>query len=104
MNHVDIRGSIGGPLFSISAKKITGVRTSLAAKALGQSVIDALRSAAAVYSGDVSACVPDILAWRSEGGIRQFRFVESKNERRVGGRRYVEGVKRGQLLGLTLLA
>ena len=44
------------------------------------------------------------MAWRAEGGIRQFRFVESKNERRESSRRYIEPVKRGQLLGLTLLA
>jgi hypothetical protein len=89
---------------SVGAEKITAVRTNLAAKILGQSVIDALCSAAAVYNGDVPACVPDVMAWRADGGIRQFRFVESKNERRVGRGRYIERVKRGQLLGLSLLA
>jgi hypothetical protein len=89
---------------SVGAENITAVRTNLAVNILGQSVIDALRSAAALYSSDVAACVPDVMAWRGEGDVRQFRFVESKNQRRVGRRHYIERVKRGQLLGLSLLA
>src|SRR5688572_11556420 len=85
-------------------ESITVVRTKRAAEILEQPTIDALRSAAAIYCRDVSACVPDIMAWRTVEGVRHFRFVEAKNERREDGRHYVEPVKRGQLLGLTLLA
>ena len=85
-------------------ESITMMRTNRAAEVLGQRAIDALRGAAEIYRQDVFACVPDIMAWRTIQGVRRFCFVEAKNERREGGRHYVEQVKRGQLLGLTLLA
>ena len=56
--------------------------------------VAAVRALAALAREDVPEQVV-----RAYGG-REFRFVESKNERR----RYVETVKEGQLLGLALLA
>ncbi len=79
-------------------KSETADRTRKAGEALGPDVLEELREAANLYRHEAQARVPDLMAWRSDGTVQRFRFVESKNLS------YNEPVKPGQLLGLALLA
>jgi hypothetical protein len=78
----------------------TWVRTLRARAALGDQTWHRLRDAGNLYGHGVTPCIPDLMAWRQRDGFREFRFIESKNQRG----RYKEKVKEGQLLGLALLA
>jgi hypothetical protein len=83
--------------------------TARAKEIFGEELFASLRQAADQYgSGKHRAIEPDLIAWRDEGGVRQFRAIEcgmeyKGHDEKGRKRKYRDAVADGKVLGLTLL-
>jgi hypothetical protein len=79
--------------------------TARAHEVLGEELAQRLRHAAELYAPATRPPIePDLMAWRDEGGARQFRFVEVKLEFKEKDKSlFREKVDATQLLGMALI-